>query len=192
MTTIIATVGNNTATMTADRGITSDLIHPDMPKIVQQDSWLIGVAGSARVCDQLQYSIEYPKPPQELIRQSQDHWYKWLVTKVIPLIDDTIKDTEMEAEALLITHGKAFLISENLSVLSAAPYWTIGTGGELALGSLAGSIYNPDWHKNHGLAGVRAAQVAGMHDPNTRGTLDQYVSCADGKAYKSIPASLKD
>ena len=38
MTTIIATVGNNTATLTADRGITSDLIHPDMQKIVQQDS----------------------------------------------------------------------------------------------------------------------------------------------------------
>ena len=48
MTTIITTTGNNTATLVADRGITSDLIHPDMPKIVQQDSWLIGVAGNAR------------------------------------------------------------------------------------------------------------------------------------------------
>lgn len=185
MTTIIATVGNNGATMTADRGITSDLIHPDMPKIVQQDSWLIGVAGSSRVCDQLQYSIEYPKPPQELVNQSQDLWYKWIVTKVIPLIDDTIKDTEMEAEALLITHGKAFLISENMSVLSAAPYWAIGSGAELALGSLAVSAYNPDWNKNHDLSGIRAGQVAGMHDPNTRGTLDQYISHPNGKAFKA-------
>jgi ATP-dependent protease HslVU (ClpYQ) peptidase subunit len=189
MTTIIATVGNNTASLTADRGITSDLIHPDMPKIVQQDSWLIGVAGSARVCDQLQYSIEYPKPPQELIRQSQDQWYGWIVTKIIPLIDDTIKDTEMEAEALLITHGKAFLISENLSVLSANPYWAIGSGAELSLGVLASSVYNPDWNKNHDLSGRRAAQVAGMHDPNTRGTLDQFISCADGKTYKSSSTS---
>jgi hypothetical protein len=184
MTTIITTVGNNSATMTADRGITSDLIHPDMPKIVQQDSWLIGVAGSSRVCDQLQYSIEYPKPPQELVHQSQDQWYGWIVTKIIPLIDDTIKDTEMEAEALLITHGKAFLISENLSVLSAAPYWAIGSGAELALGSLGGSVYNPDWEKNHDLAGIRAGQIASMHDPNTRGTLDQYVSHPQGKAFK--------
>jgi ATP-dependent protease HslVU (ClpYQ) peptidase subunit len=185
MTTIISTVGNNTATMTADRGITSDLIHPDMPKIVQQDSWLIGVAGSSRVCDQLQYSIEYPKPPQELLRQSQEQWYGWIVTKVISLIDDTIKDTEMEAEALFITHGKAFLISENLSVLSAAPYWAIGSGAEIALGSLATSAYNPDWHKNHDLSGKHAGQIAGMHDPNTRGTLDQYTSCHTGKVFKS-------
>jgi ATP-dependent protease HslVU (ClpYQ) peptidase subunit len=184
MTTIIATVGNNTATMTADRGITSDLIHPDMPKIVQQDSWLIGVAGSSRVCDQLQYSIEYPKPPQELVLQSQDQWYGWIVRTIIPLIDDTIKDTEMEAEALLITHGKAFLISENLSVLSAAPYWAIGSGAELALGSLAVSAYHPDWNKNHDLSGIRAGQVAGMHDPNTRGTLDQYISHAQGKVIR--------
>jgi ATP-dependent protease HslVU (ClpYQ) peptidase subunit len=185
MTTIIATVGNNTATMTADRGITSELIHPDMPKIVEQDSWLIGVAGSSRVCDQLQYSIDYPKPPQELVIQSQDHWYRWIVTKIIPLIDETIKDTEMEAEALLITHGKAFLISENLSVLSANPYWAIGSGAELALGSLAVSAYHPDWNKNHDLAGRRAGQVAGMHDPNTRGTLDQFVSSSQGKVFKS-------
>ena len=185
MTTIIATVGNNTATLTADRGITSDLIHPDMPKIIQQDSWLIGVAGNARVCDLLQYAIEYPKPPQELVLQSQDEWYGWIVTKIIPLIDDTIKDSEMEAEALLVTHGKAFLVSENLSVLSASPYWAIGSGAELALGTLASSVYNPDWHKNHDLSGKRAAQVAGMHDPNTRGTIDQYVSSVQGNVYKN-------
>jgi len=103
MTTIITTTGNNFATITADQGITSNLIHPDMHKIVQQDTWLIGVAGSARACDQLQYSIEYPKPPIEVVKSGE--WMKWLVTKVIPLIDDTVKDTEMEAEALLITHG---------------------------------------------------------------------------------------
>jgi ATP-dependent protease HslVU (ClpYQ) peptidase subunit len=189
MTTIIATVGNNTASLTADRGITSDLIHPDMPKIVQQDSWLIGVAGNARVCDLLQYAIEYPKPPQELVLQSQDEWYGWIVTKIIPLIDDTIKDSEMEAEALLVTHGKAFLISENLSVLSASPYWAIGSGAEISLGVLATSVYNPDWNKNHDLSGRRAGQVASMHDPNTRGTLDQYISSATGKSWRSMPAS---
>ena len=185
MTTIIATVGNNTASMTADRGITSDLIHPDMTKITQQDSWIIGVAGDARVCDQLQYLIEYPKPPQEMLSQSQEHWYKWIVTTIIPMIDDTIKDSEMEAEAMLITNGKAFLISENLSVISATPYWAIGSGAELALGSLAVSAYNPDWNKNHDLAGRRAMQVAGMHDPNTRGTLDQFISHHQGIVRRS-------
>jgi len=183
MTTIVTTTGNNFATLTADQGITSNLIHPDMHKIVQQDTWLIGVAGSARVCDQLQYGIEYPKPPIEVVRAGK--WLKWIVTQVITLMEPIVKDGEMDAEALLITHGKAFLVSENLSVLSAKPYWAIGSGAELALGSLAVSAYHPDWNKNHDLAGRRAGQVAGMHDPNTRGTLDQFVSSSQGKVFKS-------
>jgi hypothetical protein len=179
MTTIITTTGNNFATLTADQGITSNLIHPDMHKIVQQDTWLIGVAGSARVCDQLQYSIEYPKPPVEVVKSGQ--WMKWLITKVMPLIDDTVKDSEMEAEALLVTHGQAFLIGENLSVLTAKPYWAIGSGAELALGSLAEKQYKPDWHKNHDLSAKRAIEAASMHDPNTRGTINQYKSYSNGR-----------
>ena len=184
MTTIITTTGNNSATLIADQGITSDLIHPDMPKIVQQDSWLIGVAGNARVCDQLQYSIEYPKPPADVIKSGE--WFKWLVTKVIPLIDDTIKDSEMDAECLLVTHGTSFLIGENLSVLSAKPYWAIGSGADLALGVLANSQYNPDWNKNHDLSALRAMEAATMHDPNTRGTIDRWVSDHTGHTYRSV------
>jgi 20S proteasome alpha/beta subunit len=179
MTTIITTTGNNFCTLTADQGITSDLIHPDMPKIVQQDTWLIGVAGSARVCDQLQYGIDYPKPPIDVVKSGA--WLKWLVTKVIPLIDYVVKDKEMDAEALLITHGKAFLIGEDLSVISAQPYWAIGTGADLAIGSLADKQYKPDWHKNHDLSALRAMESASMHDPNTRGTIDQYRSYTNGK-----------
>jgi len=179
MTTIVTTTGNNFATLTADQGITSNLIHPDMHKIVQQDTWLIGVAGSARVCDQLQYAIEYPKPPIEVVRAGK--WLKWIVTQVITLIEPIVKDGEMDAEALLITHGKAFLVSENLSVLSAKPYWAIGSGAELALGCLAEGQYKNDWHKNHDLSALHAMEVASMHDPSTRGTLDQYRSYTNGK-----------
>ena len=179
MTTIITTTGNNFATLTADQGITSNLIHPDMHKIVQQDTWLIGVAGSARVCDQLQYSIEYPKPPIDVVKSG--NWIKWLITKVMPLVDAKIKESEMDAEAILITHGQAFLISENLSVLTAQPYWAIGTGAELALGSLADKQYLPGWYRNHDLSALRAIEAAGMHDPNTRGSVDQYRSYSNGK-----------
>ena len=179
MTTIVTTSGTNFATLTADQGITSDLIHPDMPKIVQQDTWLIGVAGSARICDQFQYSIEYPKPPIDVVKSGE--WMKWLVTRVIPLIDDIIKDSEMEAEALLVTHGKAFLISENLSVLTASPYWAIGSGAELAIGALVDKQYLVGWNKNHDLSALRAMEAASMHDPNTRGSLDQYRSYTNGK-----------
>jgi ATP-dependent protease HslVU (ClpYQ) peptidase subunit len=185
MTTIVTTSGNNTTTLVADRGITSDLVHPDMPKIVQQDTWLIGVAGNARVCDQLQYLIEYPKPPAELLKRDQQDWFGWMVTKVVPLIADVVKDTEMDAECLLVTHGKSFLVSENFSVLSARPYWAIGSGAELALGVLAHSQYNPDWYKNHDLSARHALQVASMHDPNTRGSIDVWNSHHTGKVFKA-------
>jgi 20S proteasome alpha/beta subunit len=184
MTTIITTTGNNSATLIADQGITSDVIHPDMPKIVQQDSWLIGVAGNARVCDQLQYAVEYPKPPADVVKSGE--WFKWLVTKVIPLIDDTLKDSEMDAECLLVTHGKAFLIGENLSVLSAKPYWAIGSGADLALGVLANSQYNPEWNKNHDLSALRAMEAASMHDPNTRGSIDRWSSHPSGHVIKAV------
>ncbi len=184
MTTIVTTTGNNFCTLTADQGITSDLIHPDMPKIIQQDTWLIGVAGSARLCDQLQYAIEYPKPPVEVVKSGD--WLKWIVTKVVPLIDDTIKDKEMDAEALLVTHGKSFLIGEDLSVLTAAPYWAIGSGADLAIGSLADKQYLPDWNKNHDLSAKRAIEAASMFDPNTRGTVDQYRSYGNGKVMRGV------
>lgn len=184
MTTIVTTTGNNFTTLVSDQGITSDLIHPDMPKIVQQGTWLIGVAGNARICDQLQYLVEYPEPPTDLIKRDQQDWFGWMVTKVIPLIDEVVKDIELDAELILVTHGKSFLISENLSVLSARPYWAIGSGAELALGVLAHSQYNPDWYKNHDLSARHALQVAGMHDPNTRGSIDVWFSYHDGKVFK--------
>jgi 20S proteasome alpha/beta subunit len=184
MTTIITTTGNNFATLTADQGITSNLIHPDMKKIVQQDTWLIGVAGNARVCDQLQYAIEYPKPPLDVVKAG--NWLKWLVSKVMPLIDHQVKDSEMDAEAILVTHGKAFLISDNLSVLTAQPYWAIGTGAELALGSLSDKQYLAGWNKNHDLSALRAMEAASMHDPNTRGSLDQFKSYANGKVIERV------
>jgi len=184
MTTIITTSGNNFCTLTADQGITSDVIHPNMKKIVQQDTWLIGVAGSARVCDQLQYGIDYPKPPIDVVKSGA--WLKWLITKVIPLIDHVVKEKEMDAEAILVTHGKAFLISENLSVLTAQPYWAIGTGAELALGSLSDKQYLAGWNKNHDLSALRAMEAASMHDPNTRGSLDQYKSYANGKIIERV------
>jgi hypothetical protein len=106
---------------------------------------------------------------------------KWLVTKVMPLIENKVKDDDIEAEAILVTHGKAFLISENLSVLTASPYWAIGSGAELAIGSLVDKQYLIGWNKNHDLSALRAMEAASMHDPNTRGTVDQYRSYTNGK-----------
>lgn len=182
MTTIVSTTGSNYATLVADRGITSDVIHPDMPKIVQQKSWLIGVAGDSRACDVLQYAIKYPAPPKSL----NGDWFRWMVTKVVPLIDGGIGNARDEDwEAILVTHGQSFLVSNSLSVITASPYWSIGSGSKLALGVLADKAYSDNWFKSHDLIAKHALSVASMHDPFTRGTIDTYISHHTGHIHKA-------
>lgn len=184
MTTIITTSGSNTATVVADRGITSDLIHPDMRKVVNQGTWLIACAGSDRGCDVLQYGVKYPAPPESLKTKGTDDWYGWMVTSVVPRIVKAIKDANIndyDTEAILVTHGKAFHLSQTLGVLKAEPYWAIGSGAQLALGSLADDQYKDNWNKDHDLIAIKAGSIASMHDPFTRGTLDLWVSHHTGK-----------
>jgi ATP-dependent protease HslVU (ClpYQ) peptidase subunit len=187
MTTIITTTGSNSATLVSDRGITSDLIHPDMRKIVQQKTWLIGCAGSDRGCDVLQYSVKYPVPPKSLLGKTKDEWFGWVVVNVVPRIAQAIKDSglnEYDGEAILVTHGKSFYISSTLGVLNADPYWAIGSGAQLAIGALAEYQYNSEWNKNHDLMAKQAGGIASMHDPFTRGSLDLWVSHHTGLAFQ--------
>lgn len=182
MTTIVSTTGNNFATLAADRGITSDVIHPDMSKIIQQKTWLIGVAGDARACDILQYGIKYPTPPKSI----GNDWYRWMVTKIIPLIDggiSTVRDEDWEA--IFVTHGRSFLITNSLGLLTAEPYWSIGSGSKLALGVLADKQYDASWYKNHDIIAKHALSVASMHDPFTRGTIDVWVSYHTGHIHQA-------
>lgn len=185
MTTIVTTTGSNWATLAADRGITSDLVMPDMPKVVKQGKWLIGVAGDIRACDLLQYGVKYPNPGT-LINKPKKDWFAWMVLKVVPLMKAAIKgETEQDFEAILVTHGKAFVLTTDLGVLDAAPYWAIGSGGKIALGHLAGFQYADDWNKNHDLMARHSIESASMHDVNTRGTIDLYISHHTGHISKS-------
>lgn len=187
MTTIISTTGINYACLVADRGITSDVIHPDMEKVIQQDSWLIAGAGSARACDVLQFGVKYPKPPVSLAGKSDNDWRGWVVSRVIPVIQQAFKDGAVDAddfEAILVTHGRAFHVDSAFGVLSAYPYWAIGSGAQLALGYLSEAQYSENWLKNNDLVAKYAVQVASMHDPNTRGTIDVWISSHTGKAYR--------
>jgi len=188
MTTIVTTHSSEYATMYADEGITGDYIHPDMNKIVHQGTWLVAVCGEDRICDVLQYLVKYPTPPQYLINKPYDEWLKWMVSRVIPEIAKAVekslhksyKNSIGESDLLLITHGKAFLISETLGVSKAHPYWSIGSGSPIALGYLAGNSYEPDWDSLHSAYARRAIETAQMHDPYTRGKIKGYASYKDG------------
>jgi ATP-dependent protease HslVU (ClpYQ) peptidase subunit len=188
MTTIVATASSHYATMASDQGITSDVIQPDMPKIVKRGSWLIGVCGEDRICDVLQYTVRYPEPPEHLIGKATDKWCSWMVNKVVPAIMNAI-DKQLgkdrynlsDSQALLITHGHAFLLSDSLGISKAEPYHAIGSGAQLALGSLAAAQYSHDWNKNNDLHARHAVSIAQMHDPYTRGKISGYKSMNTGQ-----------
>ncbi len=188
MTTIITTVSPSYATMVADQGITSDLTHPNMNKIVKQDTWLIGVCGTDRVCDVVQYATKYPKVPATLLTKKTDDWYKWVVTRVIPQIQRAVQDHISrdnwnlgESEILLVTHGHAFLVSETLGVTKAEPYWAVGSGSQLAIGAISERYSRPDWKAKHTDYAKESVAVAQLHDPFTRGKITGYKSYPSGK-----------
>jgi hypothetical protein len=119
MTTIVSLSSNKETILLGDQGITSDLMHPNMNKIVRQMTWVIGVSGEDRICDIIQYAVKWPKVPDLLINKDYSHWLPWMVQKVIPIIQQTIESsisksssTLENSEAILVTHGKSFLISE--------------------------------------------------------------------------------
>jgi hypothetical protein len=174
--------------MYGDEGITSDLMHPDMPKIVQHGTWLIAACGEDRVCDVVQYVVKYPAVPNYLLDKDYDRWYSWVVTQVIPRIATAIEKTMPkayknsigESELLLITHGRAFLIGETLGVTKASPYWSIGSGSHIAIGFLADKASAKTWPKTFTQHAKKSIEVAQKHDPYTRGKVTGYISNLDG------------
>ena len=193
MTTIVTTVNNKSAIMLGDSGITGYLKHPDMNKIVRQGTWLIGVCGDNRICDLLQYQVSYPKPPVSLIKKPVDEWYKWVVKTVVPKIIDAVdhnlhksyRGTIGDSEALIITHGRAFYIDEGLGIGKAEPYWAVGSGSHLALGSLATQSENTEWEEHYTYA-RQAIEMAQVYDPYTRGNISGYISHRSGKIEEYI------
>jgi len=188
MTTIVTTVSSEYATMFADEGITGDYIHPDMNKIIVRGSWLIAVCGEDRICDILQYTIKYPEPPQYLLNKPDDEWFSWMATRVVPIIYKAVEKhlqksywgTIGESQVLLTTYGRSFLIGETLGITRAQPYWSIGSGSPIALGSLAGSADAKDWGKYHSRYAKKAIETAKKHDPYTRGKVTGFKSFKDG------------
>lgn len=195
MTTIGIASTNKQCVMMSESGITDESFHTAMPmnKIIRQGEWLIAAAGADRVCDVLQYIIKYPAiPPQLKKKEDEMSWYQWIAKRVIPLIRKItqeqltldVKDGVAElpdSELLLVTHGKAFGISNTLGISRCTPYWAIGSGGSLALGSLATAHRKQkDWDTNHPIYLYEAIETAITHDSFSHPPIYGWVSQTNG------------
>jgi len=196
MTTIGIASTNKQCVMMSESGITDESFHTAMPmnKIIRQGEWLIAAAGADRVCDVLQYIIKYPTiPPQLKMKEDEMSWYQWIAKRVIPLIRKItqeqltldVKDGVAElpdSELLLVTHGKAFSISNTLGISRCTPYWAIGSGGSLALGSLATAYrqHKQNWDTKHPTYLYEAIQTAITHDSFSHPPIYGWVSQTNG------------
>lgn len=196
MTTIAVALTKNQCVMMSESGITDESYHtaPPMRKIVRQGDWLIAAAGADRVCDVLQYIVKYPVVPPKLKNEKDDYlWYQWIAKRVIPIIrkattDELTLETEHgvaelpDSEFLLVTHGRAFSIGATLGISSCSPYWAIGSGGSLALGSLSTAFHTSDtWELNHATYLYKALETAIRHDSFSHPPIYGYISKANGK-----------
>ena len=196
MTTIGVTWSDDRCVMMSESGITDEAFTtaPPMNKIVRQGDWLIAAAGADRVCDVLQYITKYPVVPPTLKKKTGDQdWYSYIAKRIIPIIrksaqDELSLDTKdgvaelPDSELMLITHGKAFSISNTLGISRVKPYWAIGSGGTLALGSLSTDFHrSSDWKQNHDLYLYNAIETAVRHDSFSHPPIYGWVSFPNGK-----------
>ena len=195
MTTIGITWSPDRCVMMSESGITDEqyTTAPPMNKIIRQGDWLIAAAGSDRICDVVQYVIKYPTVPPTLKKKTDDaSWYEYIAKRIIPLIrkvaqDELTLDTKdgvaelPESELILVTHGKAFSISNTLGISRCTPYWAIGSGGSLALGSLATAFRkSKDWGAAHPKYLYESIETAITHDSFSHPPIYGWVSLPSG------------
>lgn len=198
MTTIAVTCAEDRCYIMAESGITDESFHtaPPMNKIIRQGDWLIACAGADRVCDVLQYVVKYPVIPPTLKKKTTDQdWFAYMAKRIIPIIRKAMQDelsletkdgvAEIpDSEFVLITHGRAFSISNTLGISEVKPYWAIGSGGSLALGSLATDYRRNDWEELQDLYIYNAIETAIKHDSFSHPPIYGWVSYTNGKIIK--------
>ena len=194
MTTIVVATTPTQCVMMSESGITDEAFTtaPPMKKIIRQGEWLIAASGADRVCDVLQFIVKYPAIPPTVKKKDDDlDWYQWIAKRIIPMIrkaaqDELTLDTKdgvaelPDSELILVTHGRAFSISNTLGISNASPYWAIGSGGSLALGALSVLYNTTTWNLNHATHCHKAIQTAIKHDSFSHPPIYGYISNKNG------------
>jgi ATP-dependent protease HslVU (ClpYQ) peptidase subunit len=118
----------------------------------------------------------------------------WIIKRVIPLVIKTLEDNKAidfdkgtalanDAEFLIATHGKVFLIDEGFGVTPIEDYFVSGSGGKIALGALhAQKSAMPDaWESGHVLISIEAIKAAIEFDLYSSGKIQGYKSLPNGR-----------
>jgi len=138
MTCVVGLIKDNTVYMGADScaGGDTSVINVSNPKIFLLDEYLIGVSGSFRVIDILNYSFKIPSEKN----LSGDAFMR---TTFINALRTTFEKNNFPTEGkddefnILVGHnGRLYIIQDDFSVLNIISYGAIGSGADIAYGSL--------------------------------------------------------
>jgi ATP-dependent protease HslVU (ClpYQ) peptidase subunit len=174
VTTLVGIQLEDRCLLAADSQVTEDnlrTIATSVPKIVSVGRYLLGIVGDSRPGDILAYNWNPPT------YKGADP-VQWMGKKVLPSIMSTFKqngyepyeatkDKDSGFDYLVAFNGNLFHIATDLSFIqSQFGLYGLGTGGQFALGYLAG-LSNSSLNLKPSQHAQKAVQLASMLDVNT-------------------------
>lgn len=198
MTTIVGSISPKYAAIISESQLSEDYTYIKMPttsvKVVTSGSWVISGSGWSRPSDILSYMMKWPVVPPKLVKADAYELSTWIIRRVVPAVIKTLENNKAidfdkgtalanDAEFLIATHGKAFLIDEGFGVTPIDDYFVSGSGGKIALGALHAqkSLMPDSWVDNHADMSIEAIKAAIQFDLYSSGSIKGYKSYPSGR-----------
>jgi hypothetical protein len=160
-------------------------------KVFNVGSWVISGSGWNRPGDILAYQMKWPEVPSR-VANNPDLLTGWIIKNLVSKIANALvthkaidydKGTAIQdAEFLVATHGRVWLLDEGFGITPINDYFVSGSGGKIALGALSAlKTTEEDWNDNHHLYAKRAIESAIEFDIYSSGPIRGYLSYPTGE-----------
>lgn len=193
MTTLTATVSNSFACLLSESQLSDDEKYLKMScdKVYRSGSWIFSGSGWNRPHDVVAFQLKWPEPPKN-VTTTYAKFTPWIVKNLIPKITDVLRKNNaidldkgtalLDAEFLVASHGKIFLIDVGFGVTAVTDYFISGSGGKLALGALSAlqQVSKTKWENGHDQLSKIAIEQAIKFDFYSSGAIKGYRSYPDG------------
>jgi hypothetical protein len=170
MTTIIGIEYDHSCLLVADSQTTDDngfiYNHPDVKKLSERGSFIIGGSGEVLPCDVTQHIWEPPTPTAK----DRKDLYHFMIVKAMPSLRKCLTDngynfdeskSESRFQFLMAVDGELFDIDHDLSVSkNNSGIYAAGSGASYALGALHAGV---DAHEAIEIAAKLTAFTAGPY-----------------------------
>ena len=195
MTTLAATIGKDTACILSESQLSDDSQHLKMgtecQKVFNIGSWVIAGSGWNRPGDILIYQMKWPIVPAKYQNPKED-LTGWLIKNLVPKVAQALiqhraidldKGTAIQdAEFLIATHGRVWLLDEGFGITPIKDFFVSGSGGKIALGAISALKNNlGDWYNKHQDIARASIESAIEFDIYSSGPISGFISHTSGR-----------